>query len=56
MGKAEITTSQAKLTQTSEFDDKVHKLGISTTIIMWIFFLAVPLGITVIFNLDFNIL
>ncbi len=44
------------ISKSQEFNDKVHKLGVSTTLIIWMFFLAVPLGITLYFNLEINIM
>lgn len=44
------------INQTSqEFDNKVHKLGITTALIVWVFFLAVPLGICLFFKLKINV-
>lgn len=40
-----------KVLESQEFDDKVHKLGITTTLIIWLFFTAVPLGVTIFFKL-----
>lgn len=34
------------------FDNKIHKIGITTAFILWGFFLAVPLGITIYFDVD----
>lgn len=56
MGEIGKTSSKTILLETSEFDDKVHKLGVTTTLIMWVFFIAVPFGVTVFFDLDINIL
>lgn len=41
---------------TQRFDDKIHRVGIVTTIIMWVFFLAVPLGVTLYFKLKINLI
>lgn len=50
MNKTEniIETSQ-------DFDNKVHKLGVTTALIVWVFFLAVPLGICMFFKLKINV-
>lgn len=40
--------------RSEEFDENIHKLGISTNIIIWCFFLLVPLGITLYFKLDID--
>ncbi len=56
MEKIEKMNSKTKAPETNEFDDKVHKLGVSTTLLMWVFFLAVPLGVTLFFGLNVNIL
>lgn len=37
------------------FEEQLHKLGIYTTLIIWVFFLGVPLGITLFFHLNINI-
>lgn len=43
-----------KILETQDFDDKVHKLGVTTTLIIWLFFIAVPLGTTLYFKLKVN--
>lgn len=48
--------SKTKVFESSKFDDKVHKLGVSTTLLMWVFFLAIPLGVTLFYDLKVNIL
>lgn len=48
LNKENVITSE-------KFDNKVHKVGQITTIIMWLFFIAVPLGVTLYFKLKINI-
>lgn len=48
------TISTNKVLKTEEFDNKVHKLGISTALIMWGFFIAVPLGVSLYFKLNID--
>lgn len=49
-----MDTTNNKILETQDFDDKVHKLGVTTTLIIWLFFIAVPLGTTLYFKLEFN--
>ena len=44
-----------KVIASEKFDNKVHKVGTITTIIMWVFFIGVPLGVTLYFKLKINI-
>ena len=44
-----------KVIASENFDNKVHKVGTITTIIMWVFFIGVPLGVTLYFKLKINI-
>lgn len=37
-----------------QFNDKIHKIGIITAIIVGIMFVSVPLGITIYFNIDLD--
>lgn len=45
-----------KQTTEKSFDDKIHSLGRTTTAIMWVFFIMVPLGTTLYFKLHIDIL
>ncbi len=47
-------TIESNVLTTEEFDNKVHKLGITTTLIIWCLFILVPLGITIYFKLNIN--
>lgn len=47
--------SKNTLVESEKFDDKVHRVGVITTIIMWVFFIGVPLGVTLYFKLKINI-
>lgn len=38
------------------FNEKIHKLGIITSLIVWLFFIAIPLGITILFQVNLNYL
>lgn len=42
------------ISKAQDFDNKVHKLGIITTLIIWAFFIAVPLGISLYFKLELD--
>lgn len=42
--------------KTEQFDNKIHKLGVTTALIIWGFFIAVPLGITLYFKLNLDII
>ncbi len=47
---------EKKLLAREAFDNKVHRVGIITTIIMWLFFISVPLGVTLYFKLKIDLL
>ncbi len=51
-----MDTAEKKLAQTESFDNKVHRVGIITTLVMWVFFISVPLGVTLYFKLNINVL
>lgn len=38
----------------TKFDNTVHKLGLSTTLLTWVFFLGIPFGVCTYFNLDID--
>lgn len=37
------------------FNDRIHRLGMTTSLMIWVFFLAVPLGITLYFKIDVSV-
>ena len=49
-----MDNTKKRIIETQEFDNKIHKLGITTTLIIWLFFIAVPLGVTLYFKLKVN--
>lgn len=45
---------QKVILKTQDFDNKVHKLGITTALMIWAFFIAVPLGASLYFKLELD--
>lgn len=50
----EIKVQNQQLSDNLKFNDKIHKIGITTALIVGIMFLCVPFGITIVFGIDLD--
>lgn len=50
----EMKVQKQQLSDNLKFNDKIHKIGITTALIVGVMFLCVPFGITIVFGIDLD--